>query len=68
MLSPHELSTLILIKHAAQTGDLEREEIDVLVRQRLIFVDVEQKRTSLTPYGDRLLEVLLTWPGTERMF
>jgi hypothetical protein len=68
MLSPHEFSTLILAKHASRTGDLGRAEIDALVRRHLISVDAEQRRPNLTPGGDRLLEVLSTWPRSERTF
>jgi hypothetical protein len=67
MLSPHEFSTLKLISHASQTLDLGQAEIDVVVRRRLISVDLEKKRAILTPYGDRLLEMLSTWPYFERL-
>ena len=67
MLSPHEFSTLMLISHASQTLDLGRAEIDVLVRCRLISVDVDRKRAMLTPYGDRLLEVLSTGSYSARL-
>jgi hypothetical protein len=67
MLSPHEFSALMLISHASQTFDLGQAELEVLVRRRLISLDVEKKRAILTPYGDRLLDVLSTWPYFERL-
>ncbi|TCK84337.1 hypothetical protein [Paraburkholderia sp. BL9I2N2] len=58
MLSPHEYSTLVLIKHSSQAIDLAREEIHALVRRGLVAIDSGDTSMRVTALGDRLLEAL----------
>jgi predicted transcriptional regulator len=61
MLSPHEYSALVIIKHGFQSIEALRDEIAALVDRGLISVEAERS-AQLTPLGKRLLEVLSSAP------
>lgn len=48
MLSPHEFSTLMLVKHAPDQIDLSRAELNTLLERRLIALQ-EQASGSRSP-------------------
>lgn len=59
MLSPHELATLMLVRHAPDQIDMTRIELDTLLDCRLISLEPdfgEPRRPMLTPAGAHLLE------------
>jgi hypothetical protein len=61
MLSPHEFSTLMLVRHSPDQIDMNRTELGTLLEHRLVALESragEQLRLSLTKAGRRLLEVM----------
>ncbi|PLZ03784.1 hypothetical protein CY652_05090 [Burkholderia sp. WAC0059] len=59
MLSPHELATLMLVRHAPDQIDMTRTELDTLLGCRLISLEPpcgERRRPTLTPAGASLLD------------
>jgi len=58
MLSPHEYSTLMLIKHAAFPGDFTRDEIRPLVQRQLIVYDARDRSMHVTALGEHILHSL----------
>ncbi|TDV12081.1 hypothetical protein C7408_11020 [Paraburkholderia caballeronis] len=63
MLSPHELATLMLVRHAPDQIDMTRIELDTLLGCRLISLEPlsgepsgELRRPALTPAGVSVLE------------
>jgi hypothetical protein len=60
MLSPHELATLMLVRHAPDQIDATRIELDTLLDCQLVSLEPhagEHRQPTLTPAGARLLEV-----------
>jgi hypothetical protein len=58
MLSPHEYSTLMLIKHAASPVDLTRDEVHPLMRRQLIVYDEQKRSMRITALGEHILHAL----------
>ncbi|AOJ16075.1 hypothetical protein [Burkholderia vietnamiensis] len=59
MLSPHELATLMLIRHAPDQLDNGRAEIDTLLARQLIMLEHRadgDRRVHLTPRGHAMLD------------
>jgi hypothetical protein len=59
MLSPHEFSTLMLVRSAPDQLDMTRFELDTLLDCQLISLDPrlgEPRRPTLTPAGVSLLD------------
>ncbi|WP_322013263.1 hypothetical protein [Paraburkholderia sp. J12] len=59
MLSPHELSTLMLVRSAPDQLDMTRIELDTLLECQLISLETrfgERRRPTLTPAGVSLLD------------
>ncbi|RDU94705.1 hypothetical protein [Trinickia dinghuensis] len=59
MLSPHELSTLMLVRSAPDQIDMTRVELDTLMDCRLISLESpvgERRRPVLTSAGAHLLD------------
>ena len=61
MLSPHEFTTLMLVKAAPDQIDLGREELDTLLEQQLVALDhlaSGYSRPRLTRDGDAVLQAV----------
>ncbi|OBR49198.1 hypothetical protein [Paraburkholderia tropica] len=61
MLSPHELSTLMLVNEAPQRLESSRLDLDALRERRLVVVEMMeggQSAPRLTPQGDEILSAI----------
>jgi hypothetical protein len=61
MLSPHEFATLLLVKHAPDATDLDRNELKTLLEQRLVALEQTVNGIALptlTPGGHSLLRAM----------
>ncbi|OBR46140.1 hypothetical protein [Paraburkholderia tropica] len=61
MLSPHELSTLMLVNEAPHRLESSRLDLDALRERRLVVVEMTeggQSTTRLTPQGDEILNAI----------
>jgi hypothetical protein len=61
MLSPHELSTLMLVKHAPERIEPDRAELDALRELQLIDIGPQESGFTLarvTPRGDAVLQAI----------
>lgn len=59
MLSPHEFSTLMLVRHAPDQIDMNRAELDALLERQLVMLEpsAEGRRCpQLTARGRSLLD------------
>jgi hypothetical protein len=62
MLSPHEFSTLLLVKEAPDQIELDRDELHALLEHQLVTVDLlasGHRRPRITPYGHAILQAVL---------
>ena len=58
MLSPHEFSTLMLVKAAPEQVNLPRNELGILLERQLVGLDKPPsgaERPRLSPHGNALL-------------
>lgn len=61
MLSPHEFSTLMLVRHSPDQIDMNRTELGTLLERRLVSFEPRAegpRRLSLTKAGRMLLEAI----------
>ncbi|WP_322012947.1 hypothetical protein [Paraburkholderia sp. J12] len=61
MLSPHEFSTLMLVRHSPDQIDMNRTELGTLLERRLVALEPRaggHRRLSLTKAGRVLLEAV----------
>jgi hypothetical protein len=59
MLSPHEFSTLMLVRHSPDQIDMDRSELGTLLEHRLVALEPRAGgRLSLTKAGRALLEAM----------
>ncbi|MCX4159809.1 MULTISPECIES: hypothetical protein [Paraburkholderia] len=61
MLSPHEFSTLMLIKDAPDQVDLRRAELNVLLERQLVFLKnpaTGHPCPHITDSGDSVLKAI----------
>lgn len=61
MLSPHEIATLMLVRHSPDQIDMNRTELDTLLERRLVALEPRtegHRRLALTKAGRRLLEAV----------
>jgi hypothetical protein len=61
MLSPHEFSTLMLVRHSPDQIDMDRTELGTLLEHRLVALEPPSGghgRLSLTKAGRALLEAM----------
>lgn len=61
LLSPHEISTLMLVRHSPDQIDMNRTELDTLLDRRLVALEQRaggHRRFSLTKTGRQLLEAV----------
>ncbi|MCP3709500.1 hypothetical protein M3I54_21355 [Paraburkholderia sp. CNPSo 3274] len=61
MLSPHEFSTLMLVRHAPDQLDMNRAELDALLERQLVMLEhcaAGRRRAHLTERGRTVLDVL----------
>ncbi|WP_296660469.1 hypothetical protein [Paraburkholderia sp.] len=61
MLSPHEIATLMLVRHSPDQIDMNRTELDTLIERRLLALEQRTEgrlRLSLTKTGRQLLEAV----------
>ncbi len=61
LLSPHEIATLMLVRHSAEQIDMNRSELHTLLERRLIALEQREgghRRLSLTMTGRQLLEAV----------
>ncbi|CAN0625415.1 conserved protein of unknown function [Burkholderia multivorans] len=62
MLSPHEISALMLVKESPDQIDMEREELDTLLDQQLVVLErlaSGMRRARVTNDGESLLQVMM---------
>lgn len=61
MLSPHEIATLMLLRHSPEQIDMNRTELHTLLERRLVALEQRagsHRRLSLTKTGRQLLEAV----------
>jgi len=61
MLSPHEFTTLMLVKAAPDQIGPDREEIHTLLTHQLVNVELQttgQRQLSITPQGQAVLKAV----------
>jgi hypothetical protein len=62
MLSPHELATLMLIRHSSGVDKLDRHDLESLCERALIELHLEPEagmpRAALTHSGQSLLDTM----------
>ena len=61
LLSPHEIATLMLVRHSPEQIDMNRTELHTLLERRLIALEPragDRRRLSLTKTGRQLLEAV----------
>jgi hypothetical protein len=61
MLSPHEIATLMLVRHSPDQIDMNRTELGTLLERRLVSFEPRSggdRRLSLTKAGRMLLEAV----------
>ena len=62
MLSPHELTTLMVVKDAPDQIDLDRWELHTLLEQELVCVELlhsGHQQARITPTGHSVLQAVL---------
>ncbi|RQP38803.1 hypothetical protein DF156_06900 [Burkholderia ubonensis] len=62
MLSPHEITTLIMVWDAPDQIELDRDELVTLLAHRLIVLDPQAsdcRRIQVTPEGHAVLKAVL---------
>ncbi|CAD6562454.1 hypothetical protein LMG24235_07719 [Paraburkholderia sabiae] len=66
MLSPHELSMLLLIKSATESIDLDHTDLNALLQQQLVSrqrCDDGIERLALTPAGLLMVRAIMSTAG-----
>jgi len=61
LLSPHEIATLMLVRHSPDQIDMTRTELNTLLERRLVALDPRdggRRRFSLTKTGRQLLDAI----------
>nr|WP_028232940.1 hypothetical protein [Paraburkholderia mimosarum] len=61
MLSPHEYTTLMLVKNAPDQIDADRAELHTLMKHQLVIFELlasGHRRPSITPQGQALLNAV----------
>jgi hypothetical protein len=61
LLSPHEIATLMLVRHSPEQIDMNRTELHTLLERRLLALEPRtegHRRLSLTKTGSQLLEAV----------
>jgi hypothetical protein len=61
MLSPHEFTTLMLIKDAPDQVELDREELHTLLKRQLVIVELlasGHRRPRITQHGHAVLQAV----------
>lgn len=61
MVSPHEFATLMLVRHAPDQLDMNREELDALLEKQLVMLEHSAgggRRAHLTDKGKTFLKAL----------
>jgi hypothetical protein len=61
MLSPHEFTTLMLVKDAPDQIELDLDELRILLERQLVIVELlasGQRRPQITPHGHAVLQAI----------
>jgi hypothetical protein len=61
MLSPHEFTTLMLVKDAPDQIEPDRQELHTLLDQHLVVVELlvsGHRRLRITPHGQVVLQAI----------
>jgi len=61
MLSPHELTTLMVIKDAPDQVEIDRDELHTLLRRHLVIVELLAsgiRRLRVTRHGHAVLQAV----------
>jgi hypothetical protein len=60
MLSPHEFTTLMIVKNAPDQIELDRAELHTLLERHLVAVELASghRRHRITPHGDAVLQAI----------